>query len=144
MTSPVGVALAVGVLPVVAAAGVVGRILETSWHVSRVLLMIDENSNIDALVQENRVPGILQGASAAGCNLKYVSKTADLKAGDIVISSGIGGIFPKGLPLGVVRYASKKEADVFQRVYVAPFVDPAGIEEVLVMVTDKTDRKEGK
>ncbi len=128
-------------LPVVAVPGVVGRILETSWNVSRVLLIIDESSNIDAVVQENRVQGVLQGASSTGCNLKYVSKTAEVKAGDVVISSGMGGVFPKGLPLGVVRYASKKEADLFQRVNVAPFVDPAGIEEVLVIISDGKGKK---
>ena len=123
-------------LPVVATAGVVGRILEASWNVSRVLLLTDENSNIDAMVQESRVLGILQGAASAGCNLKYVSKTAAVKVGDTVISSGMGGIFPKGLPLGVVRSVSKKEADLFQKINVAPFVDPTGIEEVLVIMSD--------
>jgi rod shape-determining protein MreC len=121
-------------LPVVAISGVVGRILETSWNISRVLLIIDENSNIDALIQGSRAQGILQGAAAAGCNLKYVSKTAEVKAGDVVISSGLGGIFPKGLPLGIVKTASKKEADLFQKISVAPFADPAAIEEVLVIM----------
>jgi len=128
-------------LPVLAAPGVVGRILETSWNVSRVLLIIDESSNIDALVQGTRVQGILQGASAAGCNLKYVSKSVDVKAGDLVLSSGMGGVFPKGLPLGVVRFASKKDAELFQKVNVAPFVDPAGVEEVLVILTDRGEGK---
>lgn len=128
-------------LPVVAVPGAVGRVVETSWNVSRVLLIQDENSNIDALVQESRVQGMLQGAASAGCNLKYVSKTASVKVGDIVVSSGLGGIFPKGLPLGVVKAASKKEADLFQRVNVAPFIDPAGIEEVLVIISDKGEKK---
>ena len=73
--------------------------------------------------------------------MKYVSKTASVKVGDIVISSGLGGIFPKGLPLGVVKAASKKEADLFQRVNVTPFIDPAGIEEVLVIISDKGEKK---
>lgn len=128
-------------LPVMAVPGLVGRILETSWNVSRVLLIIDENSNIDALLQESRTQGILQGASSSGCNLKYVSKTNDVKVGEVVISSGLGGVFPKGLPLGVVRSASKKEADLFQRINVAPFVNPAGIEEVLVIMPAKGEIK---
>ena len=128
-------------LPVIAVSGVVGRILETSWNASRVLLIIDENSNIDALLQENRVQGMLQGASSAGCNLKYVAKTAEVKAGDIVVSSGVDGIFPKGLPLGVVRSASKKDADLFQKVNVAPFVDPAVVEEVIVIMPDRGETK---
>ena len=121
-------------LPVMTVPGLVGRILETSWNVSRVLLIIDENSNIDALLQESRAQGMLQGASSSGCNLKYVSKTMDVKVGEIVISSGLGGVFPKGLPLGRVRSVSKKEADLFQKINVAPFVNLAGIEEVLVIM----------
>lgn len=128
-------------MPVMAVSGVVGRILETSWNVSRVLLMVDENSNIDALVQDSRAQGILQGASQAGCNLKYVSKTLSIKVGDVVISSGVGGIFPKGLPLGVVRSVNKKDADMFQKINVAPFVDSSAIEEVLVLTTERKDRK---
>lgn len=128
-------------LTVMAVPGLVGRILETSWHVSRVLLMIDENSNIDALLQESRAQGILQGASSSGCIVKYVSKTIDVKVGEIVISSGLGGVFPKGLPLGVVTSASKKEADLFQRINVAPLVNPVGIEEVLVIIPAKDGSK---
>ena len=128
-------------LPVVAVPGLLGRVMESSWNVSRVLLIQDENSNIDAMVQETRVQGMLQGAASAGCNLKYVSKTASVKVGDIVITSGLGGIFPKGLPIGVVKAASKKEADLFQRIEVKPFTDPDGIEEVLVIISDKGDKK---
>jgi rod shape-determining protein MreC len=123
-------------LPVVSINGVVGRILETSWNVSRVLLIIDENSNLDALIQGSRAQGILQGAATAGCTLKYVNKTAEIKAGDIVITSGLGGVFPKGLPLGIVKSASKKEADMFQKISVAPFADLALIEEVLVIMPE--------
>ena len=128
-------------LPVMAVPGLVGRILETSWHVSRVLLIIDENSNISALLQESRAQGVLQGASSSGCNLKYVSKAMDVKVGEVVISSGLDGVFPKGLPLGVVRSVSKKEADLFQRINVAPFVNPVGIEEVLVIIPAKDENK---
>ena len=88
-------------------------------------------------MQESRVQGILQGAATVGCIFKYVSKSEEVKAGDIVISSGMAGVFPKGLPLGVVISASKKEADLFQRVNVRPLVDPAGVEEVLVVMPDK-------
>jgi len=126
-------------LPVMAVPGLVGRILETSWNVSRVLLIIDENSNVDSLLQDSRAPGMLQGASSSGCNLKYVSKTIDVKVGEVVISSGMGGVFPKGLPLGVVKSVSKKEADLFQRINVSPFVNPAGLEEVLILMPAKDE-----
>ncbi len=127
-------------MPVMAVPGVVGRILETSWNVSRVLLIIDENSNIDALLQDSRAQGMLQGAAQAGGNLKYVSKALDVKVGDVVVSSGLEGIFPKGLPLGVVRSVDKKGAELFQKISVSPFVNPDGIEEVLVIMSTRGDK----
>ena len=126
-------------LPVVSGQTVVGRIMETSWNVSKVLLIVDENSNIDALVQGNRAQGILQGNGPAGCNLKYVHKMDDVKKGDAVISSGVGGIFPKGLLLGIVTGVSKKEADLFQKIEVTPSVDFAKLEEVMVFLIGKDE-----
>lgn len=127
-------------LPVIADQGVVGRIVETSAHVSRVLLLIDENSNTDALIQENRIQGILQGAASLGCSLKYVPKTETVSIGNIVVTSGLSGLFPKGLLLGVVKNVEKTDTGLFQKIDVAPFVDFSKLEEVMVIVLDKTDR----
>ena len=128
-------------LPVVADQGVVGRIIETSWHASKILLLIDENSNIDALVEETRIQGILQGAGSLGCSLKYIPKTETVAVGNIVISSGLSGLFPKGLLLGVVKNVDKTNSGLFQKIDIAPFVDFAKIEEVTVIVLDKGDKK---
>lgn len=122
-------------LPVVAVPGVAGRVLEASWKSSRVLLIIDENSNIDAILQDSRVHGILQGVASSECRLKYVAKTTAVKVGEVVVSSGMDGIFPKGLPLGVVSAVNKKDPDMFQKIKVVPFVNPREIEEVLVIMT---------
>jgi rod shape-determining protein MreC len=124
-------------LPILADQGVVGRIIETSWHSSRVLLMIDENSNVDALIQRSRAQGILQGAGSAGCTLKYISRVEEVENGDVVISSGLAGVFPKGLLLGVVTGTSRKEGGLFQKIDVAPAVDFGKLEEVLVLITDE-------
>jgi rod shape-determining protein MreC len=124
-------------LPVLSDKGVVGRIIETSWHASRVLLLIDENSNIDALIQRTRVQGILQGAGSAGCNLKYISRVEEVQTGDVVLSSGIAGVFPKGLLLGMVTGASRKEGGLFQKIDVAPAVDFGRLEEVLALIMDR-------
>jgi rod shape-determining protein MreC len=123
-------------LPVLADRGVVGRIIESSWHASRVLLMIDDNSNIDALIQRSRAQGILQGAGSAGCNLKYISRVEDVQTGDVVLSSGLAGVFPKGLLLGVVTGASRREGGLFQKIDVSPAVDFSKLEEVLALVVD--------
>ena len=123
-------------LAVLSDQGAVGRIIETSWHASRVLLMIDENSNIDALIQRNRAQGILQGAGPSGCNLKYISRVEEVQAGDVVLSSGLAGVFPKGLLIGVVTGASRKGEGLFQKIDVAPAVDFGKVEEVLALITD--------
>lgn len=126
-------------LPVIADQGVVGRIVETSAHVSRVLLLIDENSNTDALIQETRIQGILQGAASSGCTLKYVPKTETVKVGNIVVTAGLSGLFPKGLLLGVVKNVEKTDSGLFQQIDVTPFVDFSKLEEVMVIVLDNTE-----
>ncbi|MBM4315626.1 MAG: rod shape-determining protein MreC [Deltaproteobacteria bacterium] len=123
-------------LPVLSDQGVVGRIIETSWHASRVLLLIDENSNVDALIQRNRVQGILQGAGSAECNLKYISRAENIQTGDVVLSSGLAGVFPKGLLLGFVTGTSGAEGGLFQKIDVAAAVDFGKLEEVLVPIPD--------
>ncbi len=128
-------------LPVVADQGVVGRIIEASWHASKILLLIDENSNIDALVEETRIQGILQGGGSSGCSLKYIPKTETVALGNIVISSGLSGLFPKGLLLGVVKNVDKTNSGLFQKIDIAPFVDFARLEEVTVIVLDTGDKK---
>lgn len=127
--------------PVLSEQGIVGRIIETAWHASQILLVIDENSNIDALIQRSRTQGILQGAGAAGCNLKYIFRAEEVQVGDVVLSSGMAGVFPKGQLLGVVTAASRGKEGLFQKVDVAPAVDFGKLEEVLVLVSDVKDEK---
>jgi len=128
-------------LPVINDQGVLGRIVETSWHVSRVLLISDGNSNIDALVQGTRVQGILQGSGAKRCTLKYVAKTEEVKAGDQLISSGMTEIFPKGLLLGTVARADRKDPGLFQKIDVTPAVDFTRLEEALVLLVPERKKK---
>jgi rod shape-determining protein MreC len=125
-------------LPVINEQGVIGRVIETSWHVARVLLISDGNSNIDALVQGTRVQGMLQGYGTRRCLLKYIAQTEEVKVGDLVVSSGMTEVFPRGLLLGTVSRVDKKESGLFQRIDVVPAVDFTRLEEVLVlMVGDK-------
>jgi rod shape-determining protein MreC len=128
-------------LPVVSDQGLVGRVVETTYHISRVLLIIDENSNIDALVQGSRAQAILQGAGAAGCNLKYLPKTETVRVGDSVITSGLSGVFSKGLLIGTVRTVNKGESSLFQKIEVAPAVNFAKVEEILVILPEGEGKK---
>jgi rod shape-determining protein MreC len=127
--------------PVLSEQGVVGRIIETAWHASQVLLLVDGNSNIDGLIQRSRAQGILQGAGSAGCNLKYISRVEEVLPGDVVLSSGLAGVFPKGLLLGVVSGVSRKGEGLFQKIDVAPAVDFGKIEEVLALIPETRTEK---
>jgi rod shape-determining protein MreC len=106
-----------------------------------VLLLIDENNNIGAILQRTRTQGIVSGAGSSGCILKYIYKNQDVKEGDSVISSGMGGIFPKGLLIGKVSHVQKQDAGLFLKINVAPFVDFAKLEEVLVLASEEPGSK---
>ena len=84
--------------------------------------------------REPDVRGVLQGYGGSGCELKYVQRSEDVRAGDIVISSGLAGVFPKGLVLGKVVSIDKEETGLFQRIRVSPSLDITRLEEVLVLV----------
>ena len=112
--------------------GVVGQVFLVSRHAARVLLISDHNSGVDALVQRTRARGIVQGTVDGGCALKYVKRTEDVQVGDELITSGLDGIFPKGLPVGRVAAIDKRGQGLFQSAEVAPRVDFDRLEEVLV------------
>ncbi|HEU19988.1 MAG TPA: rod shape-determining protein MreC [Deltaproteobacteria bacterium] len=120
--------------PVLTHEGIVGRVTDVSWNTSTVLLLIDYNSNIDALVQDGRAQGILQGAGSMECILRYVQRSEKVKAGDLVVSSGLDGVFPKGLPLGTITSIDREKAGLFQRIRVIPTVDVSKLEEVLIVL----------
>jgi len=124
-------------MPVIAPPGLIGRLVDVSWHASKVLLFIDENSNVDAIVQRTRMQGIISGAGPRGLILKYISKTQDVKEGDVIVSSGMGGVFPKGMLIGQVSHVDRQDASLFLKINVAPFVDFSKLEEILILASDE-------
>ncbi len=119
---------------VVAAAGLVGHVISTSRDVSKVLLITDYNSSVDAICQASRARGIVQGKKGDLCDLNYVSRRDNVSPGERVITSGLGGRFPKGLIVGTVTRVEKKPYGVFQEVEVTPAVDFRRVEEVFVIL----------
>jgi len=124
-------------LPVVLPQGIVGQVIEVSSHYSKVMLVIDRNSAVDALVQRSRARGIIKGASADQCRFEFVLRKHDVQIGDTVISSGLDGVYPKGLRIGRVSDLSERKSDIFYDITVAPFVDYETLEEVLVILRSK-------
>ncbi|MBI2877459.1 MAG: rod shape-determining protein MreC [Candidatus Tectomicrobia bacterium] len=121
-------------MAVVAPEGLVGQVLQVSSHGAKVLLITDFRSSVDALVQRSRHSGILIGSSREICQMKYLPLNADVRPGDWVVSSGMGGIYPKGLPIGRVIRVNKKGQGFFQEADVALSADMNALEEVLVII----------
>jgi rod shape-determining protein MreC len=128
-------------MPVVAPPGLVGRLINVSWNVSKVLLITDENSNVDAILHRTRVQGIFSGAGLHEGKLKYITKNQDVIRGDTIISSGMGGVFPKGLLIGQVKNVEKQNKELFLKIDVTTFVDFSKLEEVLVLVSEENEGK---
>jgi rod shape-determining protein MreC len=118
--------------PVLTSDGVVGRVVRLGRNFSDVQLLTDAGFYVDVLLQRTRVRGVLRGTSKESCQLQLHRK-AEVKIGDVVITSGIVGSFPKGLPVGRVMRISYETDNVTQVITVEPWVDPARIEEVVVL-----------
>ena len=121
-------------LPVVMPQGIAGQVVEAANHYSKVMLIIDRNSAVDALVQRTRARGVIKGESTDQCRLDYVLRKKDVRVGDIIVTSGLDGIYPKGLRIGIVSEVVDHDADIFHEVILTPFVDFEKLEEVLVVL----------
>jgi rod shape-determining protein MreC len=121
-------------MPVVASGGVVGRVVRVASTSSRLLLLTDNASAIAATVQRSRARGVVKGKSGQLCSLEFSQRGEDVKVGDVIVTSGIGGVFPNALPLGEVTMVRKGEYGIFQTVELRPFVSMSHLEEVLVLL----------
>lgn len=113
--------------------GVVGKIIATSSHASRVLLVDDHNSAVDGFDERSRTRGIVAGVVDDGMTMKYVDRSQDIKDGDTVVTSGLDGIFPRGLLLGTVSGVHREGPGLFLNVAIAPAVEFRELEQVLVV-----------
>lgn len=116
--------------------GVVGQVIHASDHYAKILLANAPSSAIDALVQKNRVRGILKGAGKDGYVLQYVLKNADVAVGDQIVTAGIGGVFASGIPLGRVSTVHHRERGMFLEIEVEPSVDFQKLEVIFVDLND--------
>jgi rod shape-determining protein MreC len=122
-------------MPVVVHQGIVGQVMASGSGYAKVLLITDQNNAVDALVERNRARGIVSGNPDGVSYFRYVLRKSDVKAGDTLISSGLDGVFPKGLQIGSVSSVVRRTSGIFQEVTVNPFVDFDKLEEVLVLVS---------
>lgn len=119
--------------------GIVGRIVRVYPRSALVLLLIDRSSGIDALVQRTRDQGVVQGVDDQTCEMKYLARQAEVEIGDFIVTSGGGGIFPKGLWIGQVSRV-QKGGYLFQSVAVRPTAAIDRLEEVWVLNDSPSER----
>lgn len=120
-------------MPVVGSQGLLGQIVATSANSSRVRLITDQRSGVAALVQRTRATGVVRGSIEGQLTLDFVDRKAIPKVGDVVVTSGMGGVYPKALPIGEVIEVEARSSDLFPTIVVASAVPIADIEEVLVL-----------
>ena len=121
-------------LPVVAPDGLVGRVIEVTPYTAKVQLITDPVSASGGLLQRTRVTGIVSGNLGAGLKVRYLPLLADVAVGDEVVTSGMGGVFPKGIPVGRVVAVERKSGALFQEAVLQPKVDLGRLEEVLILM----------
>lgn len=121
-------------MPVVALGGVVGRVLETGAATATVLLITDANSRIAVLGESNRSPGMLAGKGyGQPLELRFVNLNAEIEPGELLFSSGLSGIFPKGVPVARVVKVQRSDISLFLTIQAEPLVDFSRLEEVLLL-----------
>jgi rod shape-determining protein MreC len=121
-------------MPVVGPQGLLGQTVLVAPGSSKVRLITDQRSGVAALIQRTRAEGVVRGTIDGRLTLDFVAKAAPVKVGDVVLTSGMGGVYPKGLPIGEVSEVRREANDLYQFIRVEPASDPAGLEEVLVVV----------
>jgi len=129
-------------MAVIAPAGVVGRVIMPSARAAKVQLLIDRNAAAGAIIERTRAQGVVVGTGTEQLRMDYVSGTADVKAGDLVVTSGIDGIYPKGFAIGQIE-SVRRGAGQYSAIVIRPAVDFSALEAVLVVLTPPSNADTG-
>lgn len=132
--------LAVG-MPVVDSGGVIGQIIECGPTTSTVRLITDEKSGVAAMVQSSRAQGMLMGSASRQITLNLINTNQKVVVGDTVVTSGLGGVFPKGLPLGKVTSVEAAPGSLYYTIVVEPYGNVSTNEEVMVITSLSEEQK---
>ena len=132
--------LAVG-MPVTDSSAAIGQIISVSPTSSTVRLITDEHSGVAAMVQSSRAQGILMGSASGQLTLNQVRTDQTVKVGDTIVASGLGGVFPKGLPLGKVTSVETNPGALYYTIVVEPIGHVTNNEEVMVITSLTEEQK---
>lgn len=121
-------------MPVIAAQGLVGQVAAVSARSATVRLLTDQQSGVAAMVQSSRVLGVVRGSISGTLSLDFVERSQMPQVGDVVITSGLGGVYPKGIVIGDVTAVDDRRGELYPRITVTSRVPISRVEEVLVLV----------
>ena len=121
-------------MPVMVEQGVVGLVSATSLHAARAMMILDRRSAVDAMIQRSRARGLVRGLGTGELEFEFMVRGDDVKEGDEVITSGVGGVYPKGLRIGAVRSVNADRSELLHTARVEPSVDFGRLEQVFVML----------
>ncbi|MFO7696747.1 MAG: rod shape-determining protein MreC [Anaerolineae bacterium] len=121
-------------MPVLTDAGLVGRIARVSQGSSQVMLLTDSQSSVGAYIQRSRATGVVQGQLGSDLVMNYILQDETVVVGDVILTSGLGGAFPKRLVIGQVVETRQTDVDMHQNAIVAPAVDLGELEMVMVLL----------
>jgi rod shape-determining protein MreC len=127
-------------MSVIAPAGVVGRLVVPSMRSAKVQLLIDRNAAAGAIIERTRAQGVVVGGGDDRLRMEYVSEVFDIVVGDVVVTSGIDGIYPKGFVIGQIE-SVERSGGAYKRITIKPAVDFRSLEEVLVVLTPTPARE---
>jgi rod shape-determining protein MreC len=121
-------------MPVMVDQGLVGLVSATSLHAARAMMILDRRSAVDAMIQRSRARGLVRGLGTGELEFEFMVRGDDVKEGDEVISSGVGGVYPKGLRIGTVTSVKADRSELLHTARVEPSVDFGRLEQVFVML----------
>lgn len=121
-------------MAVIAPEGLVGQVAEVTPRSARVQLITDPVSSVGVLLQSSRVTGLLVGTELRRLRIKYLPILAEVRPGEMVVTSGMGGVYPKGVLVGKVVAVDKRSGALFQEAVVEPSVDFSSLEGVMVIM----------
>ncbi|MBA2405925.1 MAG: rod shape-determining protein MreC [Bdellovibrionales bacterium] len=120
--------------PVITDHGLVGYVYRVTDNYADVLTILDQNNRVDVMIERTRTHGIVEGVFNFKCALKYIMKNEPVEVGDKLITAGVGGIYPKGVKVGMITDISKENFGMTLTIEVIPSVDFDKLEEVLVLI----------
>ena len=120
-------------MPVTNGEGLVGKVVAATPHSARVILLLDSDSRVSALIQDTRDVGLVEGVGQPLLKMTYLDLNAKVQVGQTVITSGLGGIYPKGIPIGEIVQIGEEKDKLGLYAMVQPFASFSKLEEVLCL-----------